>query len=326
MKAFVTGAAGQVGQDLVRALVQAGHEVHATDTTRLRKTADDLADAPGVAWRHLDVTDRTGVFELINDAKPDVVFHLAGILSARGEQDPQRAYDVNQRGSLHVLEACRLVGVPKLLFTSSIAVYGPGLPDPVTDEMPTRPTTMYGVTKVSTELLGEYYHGRYGLDFRAVRFPGLISASLPGCGTSDYALYLYVEAVRVGGYEAYCRPDTRIPLMYMDDAVRALMELAAADRRRLSRCVYNIAAFSPTAREVADSVLATVPGARFTFNSDPARQAILDSWPQSMDDAPARRDWDWRPRFDLGQMTDDLVPKIRELLARRPDALDDADG
>jgi threonine 3-dehydrogenase len=270
----------------------------------------------------LDVARREQVFDLVGAVRPEAVFHLAAILSARGEQAPDRTYEVNQTGTYNLLEACRVFGVRQLMFTSSIAVYGPGVPDPTPDDVALHPTTMYGVTKVGGELLGAYYQRRWGIDFRGVRFPGLISASLPGGGTSDYALFMYVDGVRKGAYEAFCGPDTRIPLMYMPDAIRGLIELAGADLGRLTRCVYNLAAFSPTAREIADSVTAAIGACDITYAPDPARQAVLDSWPRALDDAAARRDWGWRPAFDLPAMTADLVPRIRRLLAERADALD----
>ena len=147
-----------------------------------------------------------------------------------------------------------------------------------------------------------------------MRFPGLISAAMPGGGTSDYTVHMYVDAVRIGAYESFCRADTVIPLMYMPDALRALVELSAAPGDKLTRRVYNIAAFSPRADEIAKSVARRVPGAKLTFRADPKRQAILDSWPRKLDDANARRDWGWAPRFDLEQMSDDLIPRIRQLL------------
>jgi threonine 3-dehydrogenase len=304
-----------VGIDLIADLRARGHEVHATDL-HSRPPGGLVDDA--VAWRRLDVTDDDAVHGVFGEVRPDLVFHLAAILSATGERNPQLTYAVNQGGTYNVLEACRVHGIERLVFTSTIAVYGPGLPESVPDDAPLHPTTMYGVTKVAGELLGEYYGRRYDLDFRAVRFPGLISASLPGGGTSDYALFMYVDGVRCGGYEAFCRADTRIPLMYMPDGVRALGELAMAPRASLTRNVYNIAAFSPTAQQIADSVARAIEGVDITFASDPMRQAILDSWPRALDDRAARADWDWVPRYDLDAMTDDLVPQIRELVVRDP--------
>jgi len=310
MKVLVTGAGGQIGADLVNTLSERGYEVYATDI------AVRPAGVKARKWHHLDVTDRNAVFGLFRMVQPETVYHLAAILSARGEEVPQHTYSVNQTGTFNVLEACRETGGRQMIFTSSIAVYGPGLADPTPDTSPLLPTTMYGVTKAASELLGAYYHSRYGFDFRGVRFPGLISASLPGGGTSDYALFMYVDGVRIGVYEAFCRPDTQIPLMYMPDALRALVELSDAPSGDLSRRVYNIAAFSPSARQIAQSVTRLVPDVKITFRPDPMRQAILDSWPRSLDDSHARADWGWKPAFSLKQMTDDLVPKIRALLGK----------
>jgi threonine 3-dehydrogenase len=315
MKILLTGAGGQIGHDLIGALVAQGHEVISTD---LAPRPPSHAHASGVAWERLDVTDAAAVQHTFTEIRPDLVFHLAAILSASGEANPRLAYDVNQTGTWNVLEASRRAKVKRVIFTSSIAVFGPppsgALPDPTPDDVALHPTTMYGVTKVSGELLCAYYRSRYDIDCRGVRFPGLISAAMPGGGSSDYALFMYVDAVRKGGYEAFARADTRIPLMYMPDGVRALLELAFAERSRLTRTVYNIAAFSPRADEIAKSVMRTIPDAKFTYVPDPVRQAILDSWPKAIDDAAARRDWGWKPKFDLDGMTDDLVPRIRRML------------
>lgn len=317
MKALITGAGGQVGIDLARALAEAGDDVVATDVLPKPRGAS--------RWRPLDVTDAGAMKAALTDEAPDVVFHLAAILSATGERDPQAAYAVNQTGTYNLLEACREVGVPKLIFTSSIAVYGPGLPDPTPEDVPLLPTTLYGATKAAGELLGAYYEHRYGVDFRGIRFPGLISASLPGGGSSDYALFMYVDAVRRGAYRAFCRADTRIPFMYMPDAVRALIELARAPKANLTRNIYNIAAMSPSAAEFKASIEGALPEASITFDPDPVRQAILDSWPRALDDSRARADWGWQPRFELEAMTADLLPRLRRVLANAPGALGVAD-
>jgi threonine 3-dehydrogenase len=314
MRILITGAGGQIGHDLIGALVAAGHELVSTD---LAPRPPSHAHAGG-DWQRLDVTDAAAVQHLFTEARPELVFHLAAILSARGEADPRLAYDVNQTGTWNVLEACRRAKVGRLVFTSSIAVFGPApsgpLPDPTPDDVALHPTTMYGVTKVSGELLCAYYRQRHGIDCRGVRFPGLISAAMPGGGSSDYALFMYVDGVRKGAYEAFARADTRIPLMYMPDGVRALLELALADRDRLTRCIYNIAAMSPRADEIATSVRRAIPNAQFTYKPEPVRQGILDSWPRSLDDSAARRDWGWKHKFDLDGMTDDLVPRIKRML------------
>ena len=320
-RTLVTGAGGQVGLDLIRALLAQGDEVHASDVAPRPAAAADL---PGdLPWYYLDVTDSEALHEQLEQLRPDRVFHLAAILSARGEVDPSLTYRVNQGGTYNVLEACRLTGVKQLLFTSTIAVFGAGLPETVVDDVALHPTTMYGVTKAAGELLGEYYFARYGLDVRGVRFPGLISASIPGGGSSDYVVFMYLDGVRKGAYESFCRPDTRIPLMYMPDGVRALLELAAVPRASLSRCIYNIAAFSPTAGKIAETVSEAIEGgADFSFVPDPVRQAILDSWPSALDDQNARDDWGWAPRYDLASMTAELLPQVRELLANHAGALD----
>ncbi len=311
MKVLITGAGGQIGCDLATMLKERGHYVIATDIAS--KPLAMCADQ----WHHLDVSDKNSVISLFRQDEPEVVYHLAAILSARGEEIPQQTYAVNEIGTFNVLEACREANVRQLMYCSSIAVFGPGTPDPTPDDCFLRPTTMYGVTKVGGELLGNYYHSRWGFDFRGVRFPGLISAALPGGGTSDYALFMYVDGVRIGAYESFCRPDTRIPLMYMPDALAAIVGLSEAPRERLGRCVYNIASFSPEAREIAKVVEAHVPGVKLTFRPDPGRQAILDSWPNALDDTCAREDWDWKPEFDLEAMSADLIPKIRDLLDER---------
>jgi threonine 3-dehydrogenase len=258
MKILLTGAGGQIGHDLIGALLAQGHEVVSTD---LAPRPPSHAHAGG-KWQRLDVTDARATEELFAELRPELVFHLAAILSARGEKDPRLAYEVNQTGTWNVLEAARKAKVGRLVFTSSIAVFGPPpsgpLPDPTPDDVALHPTTMYGVTKVSGELLCEYYRQKFGVDCRGVRFPGLISAAMPGGGSSDYALFMYVDGVRKGGYEAFARADTRIPLMYMPDGVRALLEIAMVDRERLSRAIYNIAAFSPRADEIAAAVVREV--------------------------------------------------------------------
>jgi threonine 3-dehydrogenase len=315
MKVLLTGAGGQIGHDLIGALVSQGHEVISTD---LAPRPPSHAHASGVDWQRLDVTDAAAVQHMFTEIRPDLVFHLAAILSASGEANPRLAYDVNQTGTWNVLEACRRAKVGRLMFTSSIAVFGPPpsgpLPDPTPDDVALHPGTMYGATKVAGELLCAYYRKRYNIDCRGVRFPGLISAAMPGGGSSDYALFMYVDAVRKGAYESFSRADTRIPLMYMPDGVRALLELAFADREKLTRTIYNIAAFSPRADEIASSVKRAVPEAKFTYAPDPVRQGILDSWPKAIDDSAARRDWGWKHKFDLDGMTDDLIPRIKRML------------
>jgi threonine 3-dehydrogenase len=308
MKILVTGAAGQVGSDLLPLLVADGHDVSVLDV------AERPAPTPAaVRWMRGDITLAAEVFDAVQASGAERIYHLAAILSARGEAIPHQAWRVNMEGTHNVLEAARLLGVRQVFFASTIAAFGPGLPDPVPNDVSMRPTTMYGVTKVAGELLGEYYHVAFGLDFRGVRFPGLISAVEPGGGTSDYALYMYFDGVRKGGYDAFCEARTTIPLMYMPDALRAVLELSGAPAERLTRRMYNIAAISPTAQEIADAVRRRLPGVRLGFAPDRRRQAILDSWPRRLDDTAARTDWGWRHEYDLERMSDALVAAVRDL-------------
>lgn len=307
MKILVTGAGGQIGADLLPRLVARGDDV----------TVFDLAPRPAacpeaVHWIRGDITMAGEVFDAVRHARPERLFHLAAILSATGERVPHRAWTVNMEGTRIALEAARLFDVKQVFFTSTIAAFGPGLPAPVGDDVPLRPTTMYGLTKVGGELLGEWYQRVYGIDFRGVRFPGLISAAEPGGGTSDYALFMYVSGLRQGAYEAFVTPESQIPFMYMPDAVRAVLELSDAPKERLGRSIYNIAAMSPTAAEIAEAVRQRIEGVQLTFRSDPRRQAILDSWPSVLDDANARRDWGWAHEYDLESMSDDLIARLRE--------------
>jgi threonine 3-dehydrogenase len=306
MRILVTGGAGQVGTDLIAMLAERGADVVVFD---LAPTPRDLPE--GVEWIRGDVTNAPELFDSVQTIQPEVLYHFAAILSASGERMPHRAYSVNQHGTHHALEAARLFGVRQVVFASTIAVFGPGLPEPVANEVPLLPTTMYGVTKVAGELLGNYYHEKWGLDFRGVRFPGLINAGVPGGGTTDYALHMFVEGLRHGRYECYVGPESRVPMMYMPDALRALVELSDAPRANLRRCIYNIAAMSPTADEFADAVRARVPGVEITYAVDPKRQAILDSWPGVLDDSCAREEWGWAHAYGLDEMADDLVAKLR---------------
>ena len=309
MKILITGGAGQVGTDLLHHLHGRGAEL----------SVFDVAGPPeglpkDVRWYRGGVENASELFDAVKDVGPEVMYHFAALLSATGEKFPHRAHAVNMDGTHNALEAARLFGTRQVMFASTIAVFGPGLKDPVPDDVPLQPSTMYGITKVAGELLGAYYHRKWKLDFRGVRFPGLINAGVPGGGTTDYALHMYVDGIRTGRYECYVKPESTVPMMYMPDALRALVELSEAPAARLKRCIYNIAAISPTAAEFAAAVKQRVPGVEITYKVDPARQAILDSWPRRLDDTCARNDWGWKAQYDLGRMSDDLVPKIRKMV------------
>jgi len=308
MRILITGAGGQVGTDLIPLLLARGHKVMGLDMTKAPATLP-----PGAEWTQADITYEGEVNDAVKQYRPESIWHLAAILSATGERIPHRAWRVNMEGTRLLLEAARHFGTRQFLFTSTIAAFGPGLAEPVGNDVSMRPSTMYGLTKVAGELLGEYYETKWKIDFRGVRFPGLISAVEPGGGTSDYVNYMYFDGIRKGAYEAFVKAESTIPLMYMPDALRALIELSEAPAESLTRSMYNIAAMSPRADEIAAAVAKRVPGVSLTFKSDKVRQAILDSWPKRLDDSEARRDWGWRPQYDLGAMSDDLVAKVRAM-------------
>ncbi len=305
---LVTGAGGQLGNDLVAALVKrhGGSSVLATDL----RYCDSLA-ASGADTAKLDVTDRQAVSDLIADGKFSQVYHLAGILSARGEKQPDLCWQVNVSGLKNVLDAVREHPTP-LFWPSSIAVFGPATPKHRTPQITVGdPTTMYGAAKASGELLCDYYSKRFRVDVRSVRYPGIIShGTAPGGGTTDFAVDMFVEAVRNGQYTCFVRESTRLPMMYGPDAVKAALDLMDASPARISiRTSYNLTAFSFSAGELAETISNRVPGFVCDYEPD-FRQAIADTWPQVIDDSQARKDWDWNPEFDITSMVDDMLSHL----------------
>jgi threonine 3-dehydrogenase len=329
---LVTGAGGEIGHGLLHVLARTGgRRIVTLDVNPLDR---DLA-----ALVHREVTgsilDRNLLERILAEFEVELVFHLAALLSTRAEFTPVTAHQVNVEGTLRLLEFAQREGESHgrpvvFMYPSSIAVYG--LPDlrakseagRVEEDAWNRPTTMYGCNKLYCEHLGRYYArfykrlavepGSRRVDFRCVRFPGLISAvTVPSGGTSDYGPEMIHAAARGEPYACFVRPDTRIPFMAMPDAIDALLALAAAPVERLSRTEYNVAAFNPSAAEIRDVVVRTFPGAAVTFDVDRKRQDIVDSWPEDVDVSAARRDWDFRPRFDATTaFTDYLIPTIRE--------------
>jgi len=306
---LVTGAAGQIGSELVPKLREL-HGDAAVLATDLTVPATIESQGPVAT---LDCTDPRAVREVFQAFRPQRVYHLAALLSAVGERDPQRAWTVNLDGLRMVLEACREHS--SSLFTpSSIAAFGPDAPrDPTPQDTLQRPTSIYGVTKVAGELLCDYYHARYGVDTRGVRYPGVVSfAHPPGGGTTDFSVEIYVDAVRHGHYTSFVRADTQLDMMYMDDAVRAAIELMDADPARLRhRNAFNVTAMQVTPESLARSIRRRLPEFRLEVEVDPMRQAIADSWPRRLDDSAAREEWGWQPRYDLDSMTDRMLEGIR---------------
>ena len=306
-KILVTGAQGQIGSELVPAL----RERYGADnvvSTYHRK----LPEAETGPVEHLDSTDATQLDELVSRYDIGTIYHLAAMLSATGEAEPQAAWDVNMGSLYTVLEAARQHNCA-LFFPSSIGAFGPGTPlDGTPQDTIQRPNTIYGVSKVSGELLCDYYAHRFGLDARGLRYPGLISyVTLPGGGTTDYAVDIFYRARSDGHYTCFLAPDTRLDMMYMPDATRAAIELMEADTATLRhRNSFNVTAMNFTPEEIAAVIRVHLPDFTIDYDVDPVRQAIADSWPNFMDDSVARTQWGWTPRYDLESMTADMLQKL----------------
>ncbi len=308
---LVTGAAGQVGTELVAALRErfGADEVLATD---IRQPATE-GDGP---FRTLDAMDAAALSDAIDAHRADTVYHLAAILSANAERTPQLAWDVNMQTLVHVLEAARERGLA-VFVPSSIAAFGPDTPaNPTPQDTIQRPTSMYGVTKVAGELLCDYYAQRYDIDVRGLRYPGLISYTAPpGGGTTDYAVEIFHEALLHGRYTCFLGPNTQLDMMYMPDAVRASIEVMLADRSSLRhRNAFNVTAMQVTPAVLADAIREHIPGFQVDYDVDPVRQAIADSWPRRLDDSAAREEWGWQHQYDLPRMVTDMITRLRERL------------
>ncbi len=316
---LVTGACGQIGTDLTGVLRRLHGENTVLATSGGRPPADSvLGTGP---FDVLDVTDGEAVDRLVRRSHPDAIYHLAARLSAVGETDPQRAWLVNMGGLYNILEAARAHDVRQLFWPSSIAVFGPDTPRERTpQDTVMRPTTIYGVSKVAGELLCDYYVRRYGLDVRGVRYPGVISSEAPpGGGTTDYAVEMFHAALSSGRYTCFVREDTVLPMIYMPDCLKAALDLMAAESLALQHHnAFNLAAMRFSAGDLAQAITRHVPHFTCTFEPD-ERQAIADSWPRSLDDTAARREWGWRPDFDLPRMTADMLGRLRARRSTGPD-------
>ncbi|MDR1739227.1 MAG: NAD-dependent epimerase/dehydratase family protein [Bacteroidales bacterium] len=311
-KILITGAGGQIGSELTCALrkIYGAENILATD---LSPKAEEKIATKG-PFEILDVMQVEGITNLVQKFKPDAIFHLAAILSAVGEKNPNLAWNINTQGSINVYDVARDNGVQRIFAPSSMAVFGPTTPrDNTPQDTVLQPTTVYGMTKVIDELIGKYYISRHGMDIRGVRYPGIISnATLPGGGTTDYAVQIYYDAVKFGKYECFLKEDTMLPMMYMPDCLKGTLDLFHAAKERLVHNTdFNMSAFSVTPADVAASIRKYMPAFEITYKPD-FRQDIADSWPRSIDDSAARAEWDWQPAFDLDAMTQDMLKVIGE--------------
>ncbi len=307
---LVTGALGQIGSELVPALrARYGRDRVIASDIRMMPAGDQAQQGP---YEHADCTQPHQILEVVRRHDIGRIYHMAALLSAIAEEKPQVAWTINMSGLYNVLEVARQYDCA-VFFPSSIGAFGPSTPrDQTPQDTIQRPTTMYGVSKVSGELLCDYYALRFGIDTRGVRLPGLISyVAPPGGGTTDYAVDIFYHALRYGRYTCFLRPDTCLDMMYMPDAIRAMIEVMEADPARLvHRNAFNITATSFTPEVLAGAIRKHLPGFAIDYEVDPVRQAIADSWPRSLDDSAARSEWDWAPAFDLPAMTEDMLNKL----------------
>jgi len=315
MKKFlVTGALGQIGSELTTSLRRRHGDANVVATDIHMPTDTVLRDAG--PFEFLDVLDPHHITRVMQMHDVGTIYHLAAVLSAVGESRPNVAWQVNVNGLYNILEAARQYRCA-LFFPSSIGAFGKSTPpDQTPQDTVQRPTTIYGVTKLAGELVCDYYHHRFNLDTRGVRFPGLISYQTePGGGTTDYAVEIFYEAVRHQKYTCYLRPDSRLDMMYMPDAIKAMIDLMEADPSRLEhRNAFNITGMNFTPEELAAEIRQHIPGFKIAYDVDPIRQAIADSWPNSMDDSAARQEWDWAPQYGLSSMTVEMLTKLGERL------------
>lgn len=310
-KILIIGSAGQIGSELVVKLRTLYGKDNVVASDLKEKPSPAIADGP---YEILDINDAKKLTEIIKKHNIDSIINFAAILSATGEKNPMLAWNVNINGYLNVLEVARELKIKRILTPSSIAAFGPSTPrDNTPQETVLKPTTIYGITKVTGELLGDYYVQKYGMDIRGLRYPGIIShETLPGGGTTDYAVAIYFDAVKYKKYTCFVNESTRLPMMYMPDCLKATIDLFQADSDKLKHhSDFNVGAMSFSTAELAESIKKYIPDFEISYAPD-FRQAIADSWPMSIDDSAARQEWGWKPEFDLDAMTKDMLDAISE--------------
>lgn len=305
-KILITGANGQIGQVLTAALRSKydKDQVLATDIQKLTHENEP--------YEFLDILNTQRLEEIILDHKITQIYHLAALLSASGEYNPQKTWNINLNGMMSVMDLAVSHKLDKVFFPSTIGVFGKTTPKMNTPQHTSiEPETVYGITKVTGELLANYYHKRYNLDIRSIRYPGIISyQSLPVGGTTDYAVEIYYHAKKRQKYECFLKPDTRLPMMYMPDAVKATLDLMSADTNDIKiRTSYNLSAMSFTPAEIATEIKKHIPTFEITYKPD-FRQAIAESWTESIDDSPAREQWGWKHEYDLEKMTAEMLNMV----------------
>jgi nucleoside-diphosphate-sugar epimerase len=307
---LVTGATGQIGSELTLELREKYGKDNVVAAGHKRKPSEQLSESG--SFEYVDATDKVSIEKVVKNYGVDTIYHLAAVLSAVGEENPQFAWRVNMDGLYNVLEVARENKLRSVFWPSSIAAFGPNAPRVNTpQEASLIPRSMYGVTKVAGELLCNYYFIKYGLDVRSLRYPGIIgSETLPGGGTTDYAVAIFYEAIRKKRYTCFVREDTVLPMMFMPDCVKATMDLMETDAAKIqTRTSYNINGMSFSAGELAAEIKKYIPEFVCEYKPD-FRQKIADSWPMSLDDSAARKEWGWKPKYDLAAMTKVMIEKL----------------
>ena len=309
MAKMITGGLGFIGSHLARKLVGMGEITILFDVIPKSKLIDDIKEKVTVVRG--DLGNWAEVLDAVKKYKVDCIYHLGALLSAAAEENPLTAYKVNSNGMFHVLEAARLFGVEKVMFLSSIASYGLRIPERVSDDEVQLPTTLYGVTKVFNERLGEYYHQKFSINFRGVRFPSVIGPGRGAGGASAYSSLMIQKPAAGIPYDVFVDQVAKIPLLYIKDAVQSLIALEEVAEANLKRRVYNIEGFSPAALELANTVRKYVPEARIEFNPDPEMVKIVRGWPRELDDSCAREDWGWKSKYTLDTAVRDFVAEFQ---------------
>ena len=308
---LVLGASGQIGTELTQKLreVYGNNKVIASDIRE--GNAEMMASGP---FEIIDATDKETILKVVKKYEVTQVYLLAAMLSATAEKHPQKAWDLNMTSLLAVLDLAKEKHIEQVYWPSSIAVFGPTTPKENTPQKTImEPSTVYGISKLSGEYWCNYYHEKFGVDVRSLRYPGIISwKTKPGGGTTDYAVDIYFKAIEDGNYECFLSENTRLPMMYMNDAVNATLQLMQAKSEDIKvRTSYNLAAIDFTPKEIASEIKKHIPHFNISYNPD-FRQKIADSWPSSIDDSDARKDWNWNHQFDLKSMTEDILKNLKK--------------
>ncbi|WP_026903514.1 NAD-dependent epimerase/dehydratase family protein [Pedobacter glucosidilyticus] len=307
---LVLGSNGQIGTELVTALRKAYgyNKVIACD---IRRPDYDIKNAG--PFEFVNVLDKENLKAVFTKYKPKQVYLLAALLSATGEQNPKLAWDLNMNGLLNVLDFSIEYGTQKVYWPSSIAVFGPSSPKNQTPQFCTMdPNTVYGISKLAGERWCEYYFQKFGLDVRSIRYPGIISwKAMPGGGTTDYAIHIFHDALKKKTYQSFLSAETDLPMMYMDDAIRGTIELMDAPAENINiRSSYNFNGLSFNPEELATEIKKHIPEFTLTYSENDPRQAIANSWPKSIDDSYAEKDWNWSPKFDLQKITNEMLRNL----------------